>query len=521
MLQPKRLERPIASGISGVTQGILNNDPIGILNAALGAGEALIEGHKNREEKDAQEVLSNPLATEGEINELINESTHSLNRVKAENRLGEWRASEGRSALLDAMSNTGSVEQARTVMLEHQGLALQEAGSAGELAGIKEAYAQWAPSMLDQASARRVAETERQAQIVTTGSQRTALHEGGPLAYATNFYGQLSEEAITSGDVDAYVVSAVTTLENEWLEGEGMDDIPNPRTDLILNSIDAVMADSDANMTDKSISQFRTLQKKILTAVGVDRVSTARDQLDADKQTHLDLMKEINVFKAENPGKAVPQTDIDAVREASWSPSILESSMNIIHAAPENGTKTGVAHSDIATDQRKLLARSLNLHEGGTLLITDKGFAVARQAMNNFDELLETLPSEIAQDRPAFQRLLAGMAKDAREEAADEIKRIAARDKADREDHEAKYILHHQELQNALPPLEPTGGFFGFGESVPGRDPVTANKETVALYKELRDKEAPERRIRAIREHAAFMQQWAEEHGAPIILQTF
>jgi len=265
-----------------------------------------VERFQAREAAEVEDLLSSPLVTENEAQEIRDSAITPLAKLRAENRQGELIVQREVESLQDAISNAPDAIEARKILRQRQQELLDAHGDeAGIASGIRERFADVAPNLLGEASARRIATRERQERLAVDEDLRLNLESSGALGYVNTLIPHLTDEALTGGDVDGILADAAIVLENHWKSGDDVED-PDGNVNTVdsLESIDILL--EDIPLDAKQRKAFTDLRQRIQSGEEAARRARATSDKPAKDAAHAQAQQDIINWIDANPDQPLP-----------------------------------------------------------------------------------------------------------------------------------------------------------------------------------------------------------------------
>lgn len=315
MAEEIRVDRGVATGF--VESRRAPETPLEGLGRALNAaGRTAASGLNfagqlaDKELREAENALSSPTITEEEVNEIREGSTFPLAKYRAANRLGELRVMQRMPEIEDAVAKAPDVLASRDILRKLQSEMLEGVDDPAVAAGIRERFATAAPTLLAEASRRRIETRERTERVTVDESLRLALENSGAIGLASEVVGMMTEDGLSGGDATALVDSAVTTIENHWLTGDDEDPNDNVFAEDSLDAIDTLLTVD--TITGPERKKLTKLRQRIEQDEEASRRRLATEGSEAATAAQAQAFQRILDFQRDNPDTRVP----DSLREA-------------------------------------------------------------------------------------------------------------------------------------------------------------------------------------------------------------
>lgn len=289
------------------------SDALKEIPRAAQAGIDFAERAAEREVRDNAVLLASPTLTRAEAEEIRNDATFPLARLKAENRMGALRVQEVWSDWEDQLANTADPLEARRKLAELQDKLIKANPNAtrGEVDGIRERVSALAEPLLSEASKKRIALRERREAEASDKALTLAIEDGGPEAFVGVLRLQLTEEAVANGDAPEIMERAALILDNHVRsldnpDESGMSPNLDSAYDEVYETIDLAL-----DVIPASLAEERAPFAKLRDRMEGEQERRRREALsDIDKltqnQIHAGTLSDIIEFDKANPGDELP-----------------------------------------------------------------------------------------------------------------------------------------------------------------------------------------------------------------------
>lgn len=412
MAEELRVNRAIASGFVETRRS--PETPLEGLNRALNRGGRFIASGLNfaarqaeKELREADKLLSSPLITEEEVAEIEENATYPLAKFRAANRRGELLVQREAERLQDEVDNTPDPLAARALLQKEQAALLETVDDPAVAAGIRERMASLAPTLLSQASRRRIETRNAQEALTVDETLRLALEKEGALGYVGNLIPMMREEESSGGDVDALLGRAAGVLEAHWLSGDDEDPNDNVFADSTMEAIDQLM--EDGTLDSKQRKAFAALRQRIENDEEATRRRLAGSGASVEKQTHLRQQTAILDWKRDNPDTPVPQNLRDSYLRTAPTPAAQRAAQKWLE---QNVVTEGVLHKNEWQNGEKRVKAVFNLQArgiGDSSVDLSLNPVLMEHALNVYREIGASLPTELEGEelRVAAQKAVA------------------------------------------------------------------------------------------------------------------
>ena len=467
-----RIDRPELRNRAFISQRTPST-PLERLSRALArtgeAGGRALQIAEERELADAEELLRSPLVTEEEIAEITRDSFFPQVKIKAANRQGQLQVENAREEIAQALRDAPDALAARQMLRERQAQMLDLTEDVSVQAGIREAFAEVAPSLLSTAATRRAQLLDERDNEIQ-GALFQGVLEQRPEEFTNNLVQELNVEVLTGGDIPAFHTRAVTGMANFYLEGDDEDGLNNTRTRTTLQTIDQVLK---SNVVQSGAERAKYV--KLRETIERDEIARqkAREGQAGLDDIHAAWQRRVTAWVDANPNQPIPQDlrklYLDSAHTAAASRSALEFLDGVETRA--NPKAPGAAGLPAFKNGREILKKAVEKFDPntGVFLIGTEGLA----ALEYYDSIASTLDPDVGTDPLRAQQ------------AANELRREAVG--------RAESIAVEQEARRARQMQE--------FEVVNQRFPDPSDPDRVRLLQELAERQEQER-VNAWREEA-------------------
>jgi hypothetical protein len=321
------------------------------LAKALGLVEDVVTDEGMRvfeaERQRVDDLLSSPTITDAEAAEVAASTRYLENQTRALNRQGEVRAEREYDRIVEELDKTPDVLTARNRLRELQA-EISEGLPPRVAAGVAERFAQYAPNLLQQASARRQAQLEETERVELSEDFLSSATSRGVEGFIGTYAGALTDEIATGGTGDQAQELSLTSIENFHLEGEGLgQDGANPRLSATLDLYDGLLA-HPATTEGAFRKKVLEARKRVISAeeVRLRRANTGTVD-EAPFNTLFGQVSRLSEQGLPIPVELADQARAEATRIGSVAISKLSSVLT---------REQGIAHTDEAKSGRDIVS---------------------------------------------------------------------------------------------------------------------------------------------------------------------
>jgi hypothetical protein len=358
----------------------------------------LTERAAEKELREMEDLLSSPLLSENEIQEIEESATFPLGRIKARNRRGSFLAQQAYDNVFDQVSQAPDATSARKILREAQQGILGQSDDASVQAGIRERFSEFGTELLSEAAQRRVVARAREETINVAEDQRVALESGSRLNFGNVLVGQLEDEQIANGDVAALVDTSILSLEAYWLAGDD-DEIGkgNVHANRTLDHIDLIL--DEVPMESSERLKFSRLRERIEAGEEAAIANPEKLQTDALKRAHKNHGAALTNWSLDNPGVIPPEALTRPYLATAPTESARRAALEFVQGVPDSGQVVGVTGTKQNTQTRGILLRRLAAFDA-ELSPEDA------EAISFYDTLVSELDPDLRSDEAELRRQL-------------------------------------------------------------------------------------------------------------------
>lgn len=410
------------------------------LRGVTALGKQEFKAAEQKELEETTNLLSSPGLTEEEAQEIADDVNFPLNRIKAENRIGEVRVQQQLDAIQDEVDRAPDALEARRVLHTWQGRLLEgiEANSA-VAAGVREALARESAAMLRGASQRRVAARAAEEQINLSEGLRLGLEHGGADSFVNFLVPQLEDDALTNGDVSASLTTAAQTIENYWREGDDLDPSRNVNATEAIDSIDAVLANVSMDSADRG--KFSALRDRIVSGEESRRQASLKEAPLSER--HARAIDRAFAWQRANPDQPLPGSFVQEIRTSAPTASARQNAEDWLE---QNAIPQGVLYNSLWEDGQSLLRQQFQAFAGSIENISASlyGGASLADVVTVYNSIGANLPPELnrLENREELRRI--------REQAVADAPRLAQERAQARKDREQQLTERMSQLNAAV-----------------------------------------------------------------------
>ena len=395
--------RPGDTGLGALSRALTQVNELGISIAQRAAKKEL---------EEVENQLSTPGLTIAEAEEIQEEATFPLARIQAANRRGGLVVEAAQDDIQDILDKEPDVVAARRKLREHQESMMPQARNDAERAGIREAYAKLAPRMLADASARRVAARDAEAQRVQSDSFKNAIEFGGPETVVNRLLDDQFDTEVASGDVEALQTTFLESVSAYWKSGDNEELDVNVNVDKTVKALDLFLDNGSMGSTIRKATE--TLRDQILTKQQADVNDPLKGLNAAMDREHAQITELVNKAQLENPYSTVdPDLAIRWVETARTAARKDAVTAQILEMQTQGPPVRTVVEMKEVTQPRALLLTALK--KEGAVEIDEIGIA----AMQEFDQTMALLDPKLQNEPGKVSEIAFGLVKQLSKEVAD------------------------------------------------------------------------------------------------------
>jgi hypothetical protein len=412
------------------------------LAKALGLVEDVVTGEGMRvfkiqeeraitaERERVDDLLASPTITAEEAAEVAASTKYLENQTRALNRQGEVRAEKEYDRIAEEVGKAPDVLTARQRLRELQA-EVSEGLPPGVAAGVAERFAQYAPNLLQQASARRQGRQEVEEAVNIGTDFRSSLESRGATGMLESFRGALSDEILTRGGDGSRVHDiAIDTLENRWLAGEELGTDTNLFADDTLATLDSLLGDQSTGEAAQR-SKYLKLRERIISAEERKRTSEGSILNAQRKADHTSWTRIASGYRRR--GEPVPDEILDQMQETASTGAEVRAAEEFAN----NFDSPGMSGTSEARNARSNMNNRFRKDELGNLRNPEQ-FAEANEF---FDRAVRSMnPIEDEADRQRVMNELAREAEKIAREEGDRRDNVKAAFDAQQKNKEARLI---------------------------------------------------------------------------------
>lgn len=330
-------------------------------------------------------LMNDATAGPDEIREIAESAFFPLNKYAAKNRVGEAVVSLNRTAIEEDLANAKDPVHAREMLRQHQQDLLGQVQDPAEAVGVREAVADMAPQLLNEASRRRqiaVNLEKRKAEGIIFNDSLKLSADNFAASVVKSTYDQTLADPTKVHEVHD---GAAQSLLNAMIEDPAM--VPRAKA-AAYAAIEALDLDpQDRAKYTAVIQTARTFENQANSAT-----ANSKAQQAAYDSAERDFIGEVY------GGKIKPET-IARMRRLTTDPIGTETKiMNFLDKVNERDT--GIAGSNLADEVRKRLIKTLEVDIAGMTPPEDMAQEMLTDSLQEFDFLTERIPRQLLRDDP-------------------------------------------------------------------------------------------------------------------------
>lgn len=375
-------------------------------------GQQIATIASEEEVRRVDDLISNPVLTDEEIDEIAGNTWSPLARRRARNRQGELIVERNYDRIEEATASARDTVEARQQIRTIQQEMLEGVNSPEIRAGVHERMAAVAPNLLSTAAKTR---RERRARVELEGIGEdialSVLHRGGPGAVDT-VKGMLVDQTLTDANPEDIRTAVLNTYSSLYAEGARMGEM-NANAPQVIRALTETLADPDIFPRGSTQRRKATaLRKSMMSELESERRSLATQDTGAFEADYREALR------IHMSGRPLSPEMVERMTNSATKLSQFNALEKLVEEQNESKTVT--------TDEyRRARSRLDGLHTNRTGYRTKLG----SEALELFDRAASTL--EFIPDPAERAKVLNDLANFANDEAKNNNKtRKAEREEA-------------------------------------------------------------------------------------------